>query len=61
MYKLTNSYFRFLFVFNFVAKVILFSYMQAKNDIFFISSSKLAFRRVLPVVFFCRKSINRRA
>ena len=32
--------------------------MQAKNDIFFISSSKLAFRRVLPVVFFCRKSIN---
>ena len=26
--------------------------MQAKNDIFFISSSKLAFRRVLPVCLF---------
>lgn len=35
-----------------MAKVILFSYMQAKNDIFFISSSKLAFRRLLPAVSF---------
>ena len=55
-----TSYLYSLFL-NYVTKVILFSYMQAKNDIFFISSSKLAFRRVLPVVFFCRKSVNRRA
>jgi len=33
--------------------------MQAKNDIFFISSSNLAFRLLLPTVFFYWKSVNR--